>query len=639
MKSPDPVAPDPQPTADGRERAAVLWSFARPHLGVLVLGLVLALVVSAMGLAGPLVTKLVLDSLAEGASMQGPILLLVLLLVVGAAVGWIQWLLLGRLAEDVVLDARRRMILRYLGAPVPAVLRRGPGELVTRVTSDTVLLNQAASSALIGLINGAIALVGSIALMAVLDVVLLGVTLVAVGIVFVLFVVLMPRISAAEERQQAAVAALGSELTDTLRAIRTVKAAGAEASRVESLMGSARESRAHGLVSVRVQAAVWTIASGGLNAAVIVVLGLGAMRVAQGEMPVSTLVAFLLYVWGLFGPITELTQNLSTLQSGLAAAGRIREIEKMPTEGADADLVVVPTGSTDHDVARAGAVLRERRSAARARVEELAGARPDAPAVEFAGVRIRYPDAPEDAVRGVDLVVPRRGHLALVGRSGAGKTTMLSLMMRFLDPDAGEIRLFGTPVAELDHATVRAAFAYVEQETPVVPGTIRDNLLLGSPDVPEAAIADVTARLGLAGRIAALPEGLDAPLSESVVSGGERQRIALGRALLARPHVLLLDEPTAQVDGLTEAAIQRAIAAVARDRAVVTIAHRLSTVVDADRIAVVDDGRIVASGTHRELLARDDLYRDLVSALRIGDEGLAPSDPQADADAAATLDR
>lgn len=604
-------------TAPTSERLAILWSFARPYLHVLVFGLVLSLAVSAMGLASPMVTKWVLDTLAVGGTLRDPVLVLVGLLVIGATVGWFQWVMLGRLAEDIVYDARKRMMLRYLGARVFSLLARGPGELVTRVTSDTVLLNQAASTSIIGLINGVIMIIGSLVLMARLDLVLLGTTLAAVVVIFALFSLLMPRISAVEEKAQAALSDLGSELEGTVRAIKTVKSSSAEPRRFDSLMHHVAESRRFSMKSVRIQATAWTVAGIGLDGAIIMVLAFGAYRVSVGEMTVSTLVAFLLYVWGLTGPMMELTQNLTTLQSGMAAAGRIAQIEDMEVEDEAADVRV----RTDN---KHGADLR----AAQARLSAASSETPQhnssggkagsfGPLLEFDSVTARYSKDAEPAVADVSFTVPQHGHIALVGSSGAGKTTALSLMMRFLEPESGEIRLTGRPYSELDHAEVRSAFAYVEQETPVVPGTIRQNLTFSRPEATQEQIDRVLEQLHLADKIAELPEGLDTKLTDTNVSGGQRQRISLARALLAAPRILLLDEATAQVDGVTEAAVQQAIAEVSQTSAVVTIAHRLSTVIDADEILVMDSGRVIGRGTHHELLESTELYRDLVAALRI----------------------
>ncbi|MDJ0428075.1 ABC transporter ATP-binding protein [Rhodococcus fascians] len=222
-------------------------------------------------------------------------------------------------------------------------------------------------------------------------------------------------------------------------------------------------------------------------------------------------------------------------------------------------------------------------------------------------------------MRGIDLDVPARGHTAIVGPSGAGKTSVFSLILRFLTPESGEIRLGGTPYSELTIDEVRSRLSYVEQETPVIPGSVRENLLFSHPDASEGDIWAALESVHLDSTIRALDEGLDTDLIGSTVSGGQRQRIALARAIVRRPQILLLDEATAQVDGRTEAAIHEVIRSIAEDAAVVTIAHRLSTVLDADTILVMDDGVVRARGTHAELMASDELYRELVAALRIGD--------------------
>lgn len=190
-------------------------------------------------------------------------------------------------------------------------------------------------------------------------------------------------------------------------------------------------------------------------------------------------------------------------------------------------------------------------------------------------------------------------------------------MLRFLEPTGGELLLDGRPYRDHAHGDIRARLAYVEQDTPVVPGTLRDNLLLARPDATTEELRRVLHDVRLTEAVDALDEGLDTPLATANVSGGERQRIALARALLATPDVLLLDEATAQLDGLTEAAVQECVRARADTGAVVTIAHRLSTVVDADTIVVMEAGRIRAQGRHEELLVSDTLYSDLVDSLRI----------------------
>jgi ATP-binding cassette subfamily B protein len=290
------------------------------------------------------------------------------------------------------------------------------------------------------------------------------------------------------------------------------------------------------------------------------------------------------------GPITELSQNVTALQSGIAAAGRIREVDGIEVE-------------VDPLVVRAGTPVV------------------DGPVLELRGLTAAYgPDA-EPAVHGIDLVIPRRGHTAIVGPSGAGKTTLFSLIMRFLEPRSGDILLDGQSYRGYTFSDVRGRLAYVEQETPIVPGTIRDNLLYTHPDATEEEVRAALREVRLDEKISSLEDGLDTSLTSSSVSGGQRQRIALARAILRTPEVLLLDEATAQVDGRTETAIHDCIRNRAREGAVITVAHRLSTVIDADTIVVMDEGRIRAQGTHEYLLATDSLYRELVEALRIAGEG------------------
>lgn len=579
------------------KRIRSLLVMLRPHRRTMLVGLVLGLLANAAALATPMVTKWVLDTLRTDVDLTSPIVALLALIVVGAAITLGQWILLGTLAERIVLEARTRIVQRYFRARVGDLQSRSTGELVTRVTSDTGLLHEASGS-IVGLINAGVGLLGTLVLMGVLDLPLFGSTLAAVLVVSALMAILMPRISAAQTAAQESVGRLGGALEGSLRAIRTVKASRAEARQSEQIIADARDAAAHSVRAAKVSAYVWTIAWSGIQLSVILILAVGAWRANRGLLEVSTLIAFLLYVFQLMGPITELTQNVTALQAGIAAAGRIGELEALDVEP-DGPLAAAPAGGATRAAGAPLLVLRD--------------------------VTARYgPDAPP-AVRGIDLEIPHRGHTAVVGPSGAGKTTLFSLLLRFLEPDGGEILLDGRPYSSWTHAEVRARLAYVEQETPVVPGTIRDNLRFTHPSATDGELRAVLEAVRLADKIDELPDGLDTSLASTDVSGGQRQRIALARALLRTPEVLLLDEATAQVDGLTEAAVHQCIRDRAADGAVITIAHRLSTVLDADRIVVMEDGRIRAIGTHTELYSSDDLYRRLVEALRIAADQPSPS--------------
>jgi ATP-binding cassette subfamily B protein len=241
------------------------------------------------------------------------------------------------------------------------------------------------------------------------------------------------------------------------------------------------------------------------------------------------------------------------------------------------------------------------------------------PRLEFRDVTASYTKRGKPAVRSLTMEIPRTGHLAIVGPSAAGKSTVFALALRFLEPRSGTILLDGTNYDDLTYAQVRERFAYVEQETPVILGTIRDNLLYANPGATQDDLQTALDAVLLTEEFANLPEGLDTSLVSSSVSGGQRQRIAMARALLRKADILLLDEATSQVDGRTEAAIHDATKSAAANGVVITVAHRLSTVVDADTIVVMENGHIRAADTHAALLENDDLYRELVTALRIND--------------------
>ncbi|WP_394430072.1 ABC transporter ATP-binding protein [Streptomyces sp. SGAir0957] len=559
-----------------------LLAHARPHARPLALGGALALAGSGAGLGMPLLAKYAVTAFAEDRSPAPALSLLTLVVLAGAALTAGGSYLMARTGEAVVLGARDRLVARMLHLDVAAVDRLTPGALLTRATSDTTLLRTVLSRSLVESASGALTLLGTVVLMGVMDLVLLGVTLLVLAVVAGALALLMPHIRRAQVSAQDAVGEMGSTLDRALQSFRTVKANGAEAREHAAITAAVRRARDRGLSVAR-----WTSASDvsmlvSVQVAFLCVLGVGGARVASGALDIATLIAFLLYLFYLVAPLGQLTEGWVGLNSGMAAMGRIAEIEELAREEAP-----VPT-----------------------RPE------PASPlSLAFTDVVFRYDAARAPAHTGLTFDVPAGGLTALVGPSGAGKSTVFALLERFYDHDSGRLTVDGRDIRDWPLGDLRAALGYVEQDAPVLAGTLRDNLLYAAPDATGDALRDVVARTRLGDLVARLPDGLDTPVGHRgvLLSGGERQRVAIARALLRRPRLLLLDEVTANLDAVNEQHLREVVRDLATRTTVLVIAHRLSTVVDADRIVVLENGRARAQGTHAELLQRDALYAELAA--------------------------
>ncbi|MGA5283055.1 ABC transporter ATP-binding protein [Streptomyces griseoincarnatus] len=562
----------------------LLLSYVRPHRWALLGGALLSLVTGATGLALPLVARELIDDLAHDRAVTGALLLMSALVIGNTVLGAVGSYVLRRAAESVVLGARRTLSSYLLRLRIAAVDRTEPGDLMARITSDTTLLREVTTDSLIGLGTGGLTLLATVALMGYVEPVLLAVTLSVLALAGTLLGVVVPRIRRASKQAQDAVGVMGASLERVLGALRTVKASGAEPREERTLHDAARESW-----RMSVRAAKWSAAAGNtaglaMQLAFITVLAVGGARVATGAIDIGTLVAFLLFVFYLMAPISQVVGAVTQYQAGSAALARIEEALRLPSEPAAPPAALPSPGATPA-------------------------------AVAFEDVRFRYAEDLPYVHHEVTFAVPPQGLTAFVGPSGAGKTTVFSLIERFYDPESGVITVDGRDLAEWDLAELRAAIGYVEQDAPVLSGSLRDNLLLGNPDAGEDALTRVLKTTRLDGLVARLPQGLDTLVGHrgTKLSGGERQRVAIARALLRRPRLLLLDEATSQLDAVNEAALRDTVADVARTTTVLVVAHRLSTVTAADRIVVMDAGRVRAVGTHRELVAGDPLYAELAA--------------------------
>ncbi|MFE2064836.1 ABC transporter ATP-binding protein [Streptomyces sp. NPDC059467] len=569
----------------------MLLSYVRPHRWALLAGALLSLLTGAAGLLLPLVARGLIEDLSHDRSITGKLLAMAGLVVANAGLGALGSYVLRRTAESVVLGARRTLSSYLLRLRIAAVDRTEPGDLMARITSDTTLLREVTTDSLVALGTGGLTLVATVVMMGVVDPVLLGVTLAVIAAAGTVLGTIVPRINRASRRAQDAVGVMGASLERVLGALRTVKASGAEHREELALHAAAEESWRQSVRAAKWSAAAGNTAGLAMQLAFITVLAVGGARVATGAIGVGTLVAFLLYVFYLMSPIQQVVGAVTQYQTGAGALARIQEALRLPAEP-PAEPAELPS----------------------------AGAEPAA--LAFTDVRFRYADDLPYVHHGVSFAVPARGMTAFVGPSGAGKTTVFSLIERFYDPESGAITLDGRPLADWDLSLVRAAIGYVEQDAPVLSGSLRDNLLLGNPEAEEDAVTRVVKTTRLDGLVARLPQGLDTLVGHrgTKLSGGERQRVAIARALLRRPRLLLLDEATSQLDAVNEAALRDTVADVARSTTVLVVAHRLSTVTMADRIVVMDAGRVRAVGTHRELVAADPLYAELAATQFLASE-------------------
>jgi subfamily B ATP-binding cassette protein MsbA len=487
--------------------------------------------------------------------------------------GWMQ-----RLGQRVMADLRGYFYSRLLAQPPAFFERRHSGELVSRFTADVPLVEFSVTQALSSYVKDGMQILALLVTCALIDVKLFLLTFVVMPATVVPVTRFARSLKKVATRSQASLGALTSLTSEQLQNLPVVQAYGgvpralatfdAEA---ERYMGEMRRSLfLRGAFSPTVEML-------GIVGVALVVMW-GARAVAAEPALAGRLLSFIAAALLLYQPVKSLSGTLSQVLTGLVAAERLFAIADEPAPP---------------DEGREAAPLSQ--------------------ALVLEDVRATYPDGRE-GLRGVNLTVPAGARVALVGSSGAGKTTLFSVLLGFMPTSGGGVRWDGVPMAELKPSSVRAQMAWVPQEPVLFSGTVRHNLLLGRPEASDAEIWEALARAHAEDFVRALPEGLDEPVGErgSRLSGGQRQRLALARAFLRRPSLLLMDEPTSALDAASEAAVGAGLAELMKGRTVLVIAHRLSTVRDADLIVVLESGRVVESGTHAELVARQGRYTQLL---------------------------
>ena len=608
--------PDDGPRARFRQLLPYLLQ-NKPLIAVVI---ILSVLSSLATVGQPLLIRIGITDFTNKKPFTLIAVLVLVLLLATALLTAIQQYLLQRMGTNIVYSVRQVLVRRLLGLPISEFDTRRTGDLVSRVGSDTTLLYAVMTQGLVSSVGGALQFLGSLIAMAFIDPLLLVCTIVVIGVSVIGVGSLSGRIRVASQGQQAKVGELGASVARAVGAIRTIRASNATERETAAVQDDALGARDMGFKVARASALVVPIAGIALQVSVLVVLGIGGFQVASGAITIATLIAFVILLFTLIAPLGSAFGAVTSVSQALGALGRIQEIIDLPSES-EQDAGVTPVaaiepshGSGSDDTISFEDVVftypeKAHKSEAAKVLADSGLAVPEAlePQPEDRGAHDRT------VLHGISFTAPRGKRTALVGPSGAGKSTILALIERFYDPTSGVVRLGGVDIRGLERENLRAQIGYVEQDAPVLAGTLRENLMLGTPDATDQQCIDVLHAVNLTEVLERNALGLDAPVGEDgiMLSGGERQRLAIARTLLAAPPILLLDESTSSLDGLNEQLLREAIDAVAEHRTLIVIAHRLSTVVDSDQIVVLDHGRVVGVGTHSELVTSTPLYKDL----------------------------
>ena len=518
---------------------------------------------------------------------------------------------LQKVGESIVNDARRKLSRHLLRLQIKEYDERKTGDLISRVASDTSRLRTGFLQVFLAGTTGIPLILGAGVIMLVIDPVLLGTALMLIALMGLLIAVVSRVIQGTSLAAQHELGELTSRVERDMTAIRTIRAANATASESASLDEQVETTWQACLKVAKAESVVAPIANVGLQFSAIIVILAGAHRVTTGALSMAGLVQFGSLLFILLSPLGQMMAAVSELRASLASLERVNEIFDLPQED-EVDVVNLLPQATLNLSAPA---LRRRRSRA--------------PAIEFEDVYFTYgarefgtglEDDPDSLVlHGLNLTVPEGRRVAIVGPSGAGKSTVLQLVERFYDVDGGAVRVFGKDIRDYSREDLRRHLGYVEQDSPVLSGTLRQNLTLGTPDADDSSCLQALAMVKLDYLASRSPKGLDAVVGESGagLSGGERQRLAIARSLLSGRKILLFDEATANLDSHNERQIGDVLTNLRGNHTVLVVAHRLSTIMDADLIHVLEHGRLVASGQHHQLVEEVPLYRDLAKEQRL----------------------
>jgi ABC-type multidrug transport system fused ATPase/permease subunit len=567
-----------------RRRLGMLVRLTRPYKTRTILSMVSLLLATATALAPPLLAKYAVDDGIRRQDLEALWWIVGAFLVAGLlnwAMSYAQTYLTGWVGERILADLRNRLFDHLQRLSLGFFERNRAGVIISRLTNDVEAIDQLVTDGVSSLVQNTLTLIGTAILLFILDWRLALATLLVIPFMSIATIIFRIRSARAYAAVRERLGLLTATLAEDIAGMRIVQAFTRERTNIQNFRSVAERYRDSNMQTVVLNGLYFPFVDLLSSVALAVVLGYGGHLYFQGQITLGTLFAFMLYVQNFFDPVQQLSQLYNTFLSATAALDKIVDVLDEEPE-----------------------------------VLDKPGAQP-LPAVEghvrFDHVRFGYGEEGPDVLHGLDLDVPAGTTVALVGHTGAGKSTIAKLLARFYDPREGAIRIDGHDLRDVTQSSLRRQLGIVPQEGFLFAGTVSDNFAFGRPDASAADIVSAAETIGAHEFVSHLENGYDTQLQErgTRLSLGQRQLVALGRALLADPRILILDEATSSVDIGTERKIERALRKLLAGRTAFVIAHRLSTIRDADLIVVLEHGRVVEQGTHEELLQARGLYTSL----------------------------
>ena len=564
----------------------------RPYRGKVALTFLGMLLATAAALAPPYLAGEAIDSgiLAEDvASLDLIVGAFVAVSIVYAAATYLQTYMVGWVGTRVLQDLRQRVFAHLQSMSIGFFTRRSPGVLISRMTNDVEALNQLVTSGVVTMFSSSLTLLGVVVIMLFLDVQLALIAFLTFPLLAIASVVFRIVSQGAYRATRERIAAITAYLQESLSGVRVVRSFGQEPRHLDEMTELNQANRDANMRTVYLNAsyfpAVEMLAAAGTAAIILY----GGSQAIDNEIQVGVLVAFIGYLATFFDPIQQLSQLYTTYQQGMAALDKIFDL--LDTES---DMVDAP-GATDPGTLRG----------------EI-----DLEGVWFSYAQDGDPGDAAWALRGVDLHVAPGQTLALVGATGAGKSTFAKLVARFYDPQQGRVLVDGHDLRGVQQRALRRQLGIVPQVGFLVSGSVRENVAFGRPEASKEEIEAAIAAVGATEFVVGLPDGIETEVGERGIqlSAGQRQLVAFARALLAEPRILILDEATSNVDVRTEKTIEKGLERLLQGRTAIVIAHRLSTIRRAGKIVVLEGGQIAEQGTHDELIAAGGAYSKLYGA-------------------------